>query len=245
VTPVDDPAALSAPTADSGRAAANVDPRTAQLARLGAQVGEIADELWMPLQLVLGGLDQLASRLDRMSGAALAADAAQADALVRLCREGIRRIADLVEQVGAHGRGLVAEPVANSVDICRLVRVTVDVVARALARPPSITLDLPELPPMRTDEQILGLLVAHVVRYVAAETSDRPDATVEVGVRAGRRGDDVEISVVGRGRREGRGRFAFEMGLASDLVDALRGDLDVMAVDDDATAVFMRIPVMS
>lgn len=127
------------------------------------------------------------------------------------------------------------------VDVCRLVRVTVDWVARAIPQAPSIVLDLPALSLARTDGRVLGLLLTHVVRHVVEETAGPPDATVDVTLRAGECGDHVEILVAGH-RRSGGGRLALAIGLARDLAGALRGDVDFMHSGEKTITVLIRVP---
>lgn len=128
------------------------------------------------------------------------------------------------------------------VDVCRLVRVSVERVARAIPRPPSIALDMPALFPVRTDDRVLGLLVTDILRHVVEETADTPDATVDVAVRPGGRNDDAEILVTGRQRRLGGARLALAIGLARDLAGTLRGDVDFMFAGKETIAVLIRVP---
>lgn len=151
---------------------------------------------------------------------------------------------ELIEQVAVHARGPGLTPVPGAVDVCRLVRVAVDVVARAIPRGPAIALDLSALPPLRTDERLLSLLATQVVRYVVEESLMTRDAMVDVTARPGHGGEGVEITVAGHGCRSTGGRPELGIGLARDLAGALRGDLEVMSSNEGTVSVLIRIPAM-
>ncbi|MFN8543656.1 MAG: HAMP domain-containing sensor histidine kinase [Candidatus Binatia bacterium] len=248
--------------------------RLTRLSRLGVRTAEVAHELRLPLSLIIGSLENLESQVALLTGRVRAlgdpADpdignaVANAETLIRVCLEGARRLEGLTEQLAGYARGSDGGLEPGRVDLGRLLRITVDLVARATSHPPAVTLDIPLLPAVRADEKALaGVFVNlfHNAFDALVQVAD-PVLRVSAGTVPGCLGlpPAVEVVVADNGpaiaatdrdrvfepfftRNPHAGGLGLGLALARELVEAQGGTVTLEEHAELGTAFCVRLPV--
>jgi signal transduction histidine kinase len=255
--------------------------RTTRLDGLGKRVAVVAHELKVPLSLIIGSLESLeyyiGSLIDRVAeleanerrtGAPPSEPAAarphvidNATALVRICREGAGRLEHVVQEITAYARGGAPPRAVARVEVARILRTTVDLVARSTAQAPPVRLEVPDLPAVCADGATLARVIATLLRNAFDAVADSPEPLVRVTAAVTRESGQaaVEIRIVDNGPgipEEHRGqlfepfctgrRFGAGLGLglaiAKDLIESQHGTI---GFDSSASgAVFViRLPL--
>ena len=253
--------------------------RASRLGDLGARVATVAHELKVPLSLIIGSLESLdvyvASLIDRVAeleahatGPGLASSdpsqtrvAADAAALVRICREGAERLERVVQEIAVYARGSAPARTRTRIDVARVLRTTVDLVARSTANAPPVRLELGDMPDVYGDESALARAVVNLLRNAFDALTDVADPLVRVGATtsadAGETWIDIRIEDNGAGIPDVDRAHLFEpfftgkaygaglglgLAIAKELIEAQQGTI-TLAPTAPGTAFVIRLPV--
>ncbi len=196
--------------------------RAERLDGLGERVAAVAHELKVPLSLIVGSLEsldsyvaslidrieQLEARVARSEQQPLEADGrmegqvfANAAALVRICREGADRLEHVVQEITAYARGGAPPSSSARVEVARVLRTSVDLMARSVPNVPPVRLEVPQLPPVRADEGALTRIVVNLLRNAFDALAGRPEPLVRITAALARDAQPamVEIRVADNG----------------------------------------------
>lgn len=127
--------------------------------------------------------------------------AANATALVHICREGADRLERVVQEITAYARGGTPPHAVERVDVARVLRTAADLVARSMTHAPPIRLLVSDVPPVCADEAALTRVVVNLLRNACDALAGRPDPLVHIeAVRVARAGADwVEVRIADNG----------------------------------------------
>lgn len=257
------------------------DRRARRLGGLGERVAAVAHEIKVPLSLIIGSLESLdhyvASLVNRVAelesrvGTSSSASrdgtptpppaAANAAALVHICREGADRLERVVQEITTYARGGTPQQTVENIDVARVLRSTVDLVARSMTHAPPIRLAIPELPNARADDAALTRAVVNLLRNACDALVGHPDPLVRIEAALleldGRSWIEVRIADNGPGIAEtDRGRvfepfytgkvigdgLGLGLAIAKELIEMQQGTL-TLARAESGTVFVIRLPV--
>jgi two-component system sensor histidine kinase HupT/HoxJ len=258
--------------------------RAERLDGLGERVAAVAHELKVPLSLIVGSLESLDSyvsslidrveeleaqvassgpRLPGIDGQGRGTVYANAAALVRICREGADRLEHVVQEITAYARGGAPPAIQAKVDVARVLRTAVDLMARSIPNAPPVRLEVGDVPQVRADEEALTRILVNLLRNafdalaghaapLVRVTTALAGAMVEIRVADNGPGIAVEdrarvFEPFFSGKAHGIG-LGLGLAIAKELVEAQHGTIELAPCAPglpfaSGTAFVIRLPV--